>query len=182
MARTIVYTNKELIQDIQKNGCGSGWIGSTVTYRVPAGKYISTVSQAAADNQALAEVNSKGQAYANEKGVCSPAIWFNEEISTYFEKNDCEFDIKGSKVKYTVKKGKYVSYVSQDDANSLALDEINANGQEYANKNGTCCNVYISRKYVGNFCKNDCPEGECCQDPIEYVLDRGAILSVYSQG
>lgn len=49
--------------------CGSP---TSVTYSVAAGKYTSTVSQAAADAQATADLAANGPAYANANGVCTP--------------------------------------------------------------------------------------------------------------
>jgi hypothetical protein len=54
-----------------RNNCGTGYTGSTVTYTIPTGKYSSTVSQAAADNQAINDVNTNGQSYANTNGTCN---------------------------------------------------------------------------------------------------------------
>lgn len=48
------------------------WItGSSVVYVVPAGKYNSTTSQAAADQFAINDVAANGQAYANANGTCN---------------------------------------------------------------------------------------------------------------
>jgi hypothetical protein len=55
-----------------RNNCGTGYVGSLATYTVPPGKYSSTVSQAAADNQAISDVSSNGQTYANTHGTCTP--------------------------------------------------------------------------------------------------------------
>jgi hypothetical protein len=55
-----------------RNNCGTGYVGSTVTYTVPPGKYSSTTSQAAADNQAISDVTTNGQSYANTNGTCTP--------------------------------------------------------------------------------------------------------------
>ncbi|WP_193391222.1 DUF5977 domain-containing protein, partial [Candidatus Symbiothrix dinenymphae] len=54
-----------------KNNCGTGYAGSSVTYTVSEGRYSSTISQAAADNQAQADVDANGQTYANENGTCT---------------------------------------------------------------------------------------------------------------
>lgn len=51
--------------------CGSP---TSVTYSVPAGKYSSTISQAAADAQATADLAANGPAYANLNGACTPVL------------------------------------------------------------------------------------------------------------
>lgn len=37
---------------------------------VPAGKYVSSISQEDADNQAMADINANGQTFANANGLC----------------------------------------------------------------------------------------------------------------
>ncbi|NSL85318.1 RHS repeat protein [Chitinophaga sp. Mgbs1] len=63
------YTNYPMGQVFTK-ACPAGQTGSNVSYSVPAGKYKSRVSQADANAMAQAEIDSKGQAFANENGVC----------------------------------------------------------------------------------------------------------------
>jgi hypothetical protein len=62
---TVPY-NQLTIQDVAKNDCGPGLVGTTIRYTVPAGTYIG--EQAGA--KVLAEINSIGQALANQKGSC----------------------------------------------------------------------------------------------------------------
>jgi hypothetical protein len=57
-----------------KNNCANGISGSLVAYTVAAGAYTSTVSQAAANQQALNDVNTNKQAYANLHGTCQTII------------------------------------------------------------------------------------------------------------
>ena len=60
-----------------KNDCGnSDGPGPAVIYTVPARKYTSTTSQAAADALAVADVNANGQRYANLNGTCATEIKF----------------------------------------------------------------------------------------------------------
>jgi hypothetical protein len=54
--------------------CGSGSLGTTVTYNVPAGKYTSTVSQGAADQLAKNDVAANGPGFANANGQCIPVF------------------------------------------------------------------------------------------------------------
>ena len=49
----------------------------------------------------------------------------------------CTTGSTGTYVTYTVPAGAYTSY-SQQDANNKALADVTANGQNYANQNGTC--------------------------------------------
>jgi|GEM_PF-1173675 len=57
-----------------QNNCPSGYSGSTVTYSVPANKYVSLIDQTTANQLAQAElqaISSNGQAVANQ-GTCTP--------------------------------------------------------------------------------------------------------------
>lgn len=57
------------------------------------------------------------------------------ETGTY--QKACTTGSTGTYVTYTVPAGAYTSY-SQQDANNKALADVTANGQNYANQNGTC--------------------------------------------
>jgi hypothetical protein len=65
-----MYYNAVLNQSFTRNNCSAGYIGSQVTYTVPAGTYSSTISQGDADTQAQTDVNINGQNYANANGTC----------------------------------------------------------------------------------------------------------------
>lgn len=65
----ITYYNVQQSGQFTRSNCGSGYLGSTVTYTVPAGTY-SASSQLAADQLALNDVTTNGQAYANTNGSC----------------------------------------------------------------------------------------------------------------
>lgn len=64
-----VYYNTPQAASVTKNDCTEG-IGSIVKYAVPGGKYTSFTSQQDADDQAIADVNTNKQSYANENGFC----------------------------------------------------------------------------------------------------------------
>lgn len=82
----------------------------------------------------------------------------NDEISEPFTRNNCGEGYTGTEVIYTVEECTYQGD-TQGEADDLALDDILANGQNYANEEGGCipegefCNVEIS----GNVSK-DCEE------------------------
>jgi hypothetical protein len=65
-----LYSNVAKSQSFTKEVCGFGTTGSTVTYSVPAGRYTSTISQAAADEMAQDEIDANGQWHANLTGTC----------------------------------------------------------------------------------------------------------------
>jgi hypothetical protein len=136
----VVFTNFATSEIFQKQGC-RGYptdIGSFVTYTVPAGLYISTISQAVVDLQVQQDLQTNGQAYANANGVCIP-LFGNSVQSAPFTKEDCEVGYIGTTVTYTVPANRYYA-TSIPAANLLAVAELNANGQAFANApgNATC--------------------------------------------
>ncbi|TDX08378.1 DUF5977 domain-containing protein [Flavobacterium sp. S87F.05.LMB.W.Kidney.N] len=54
-----------------RNNCGANYTGGAVTYSLPYGARLSTISQEDADNKAQADVNNNGQVYANTNGTCT---------------------------------------------------------------------------------------------------------------
>lgn len=81
------------------------------------------------------------------KKICYSYISVQEgcDVFTYksalksgtFTRNNCTSGT-GSTVTYTVPLGAYSSIISQADADLQALNDVNANGQNYANLNGAC--------------------------------------------
>jgi hypothetical protein len=66
----LVYYNGLINQVILRNNCDPGKVGTGVIYTIPAGTYISTVSPSEVDAQVQADINTRGQAYANANGSC----------------------------------------------------------------------------------------------------------------
>lgn len=126
------FGNHVVSETFTKNNCSAGYQGGDVTFTIPANKYTSTVSQADADAQAENDILSNGQAYANTNGTCT-LIYHNAAQSQSFQTQTCAAGSIGGQVAYAVPAGRYSSLVSQADADQQALDELNANGQSYAN-------------------------------------------------
>ncbi len=115
------YSNSEQSRAFFKNNCSSG-SGSQVTYTVPAGKYVSEISQEDADGQALAEINANGQNYANQQGICVSPVSLsytnstsnNSAAVTTLRVKDLsgnplyEFDTAALKLGQQIPQGKYV--------------------------------------------------------------------------
>ncbi|MFT3948314.1 MAG: DUF5977 domain-containing protein [Agriterribacter sp.] len=72
---------------------------------------------------------------AGQLSGCPP--FFNTAQSGLFTRA-CTGCLVAPAVTYTVPAGTYTSNASQSDADQQALDDIAANGQAYANANGTC--------------------------------------------
>ncbi|OQP56313.1 DUF5977 domain-containing protein [Niastella populi] len=132
-----VYANASRSQTFTRNNCAAGYLGNQATYVVPAGIYTSAISQADADAQAYNDVVTNGQTYANNNATCYQ-VWYNVAQSGSFTRNNCGTGSTGSTVTYTVAAGTYMSTISQADANQKAINDVNTNGQAYANANGSC--------------------------------------------
>jgi len=88
--------------------------------------------------------------YSGQSIACSQ--FYNNAKSGTYTRNNCGANYTGSTVTYTVAAGKYASLVSQGNADTLALNDVAANGQNYANTNGVCTPIMItinSINYVG---------------------------------
>ena len=179
---TSLWYNKEQSKEFQKNDCDPDTEeGSKVIFTIPANSYTSTISQADADQKAVDELNSGGQDYANSHGECITIKWYNVEMKQSFQKNDCLGTETGSMVEYVVPAKKYSSNISQEDADNKAKAEIEANGQDYANENGTCeTNLWYNKEQRRTFTKNDCEEGYIGTE-YEYIVEAGRYSSEISQ-
>jgi YD repeat-containing protein len=85
-----IYYNTVQSGVYTRNNCSAGSTGNSVTYTVPAGTYVSTISAADANNKAIADVTANGQSYANSVATCNAASilvrGFNAKSSTYIVK------------------------------------------------------------------------------------------------
>lgn len=91
--------------------------------------------------------------YTNSSKVTmTSTIYYNVQKSGTFTRNNCSAGYYGSSVTYTVPAGTYLSGISQADADQKAQDDVNANGQTYANNNGTCSlpvTITLTNAFVG---------------------------------
>jgi YD repeat-containing protein len=73
-------------------------------------------------------------------GNVSPSVtlYYNTLQTQNFTRNNCLPGETGGTVSYYVPYGTYTSTINVAAANQLALDDIAANGQNYANINGSC--------------------------------------------
>lgn len=126
------YYNHAITEYYTKSNCGNGYVGTDVAYTVPAAKYSSTKSQQDADVQAELELLTNGQTNANSNGGCQ-LIYYNQVMSVTDTVEICPIGWVGGTVTYTVPAGRYSSLISQAAADSMAVDDINANAKAYAN-------------------------------------------------
>lgn len=179
---TILWYNAKKSKSFRKNDCDPDTEeGSLVTMTIEAGQFSSTISQEDADRKAEAELNAKGQDYANSYGTCNTIKWYNDRKSKMFQKTDCEVTEVGSMVEYVVEAGRFSSSVSKEDANQKALDALEAEGPGYANEHGTCeTNLWYNVEKSKVFYKNNCEDG-FIGAPYTYTVEAGKYTSDVSQ-
>lgn len=150
-----LYTHPAITEVFTKS-CGPGYYSTEVVYTIPAGKYTSTTSQAEVDLAIENELNSASVTnYVNTNAQCLE-LFTNDLKTGTFTKEGCDFGYAGSTVTYTVPAGTYTSKESKQAANDLAQEEIDANGQAYANQVGTC-NYTTEPQWIGTgneYCQN----------------------------
>lgn len=179
---TVLWYNVKKSKSFRKNDCDPDTEeGSLVTMTIEAGQFSSTISQEDADRKAEAELDAKGQDYANSHGTCNTIKWYNDRKSKMFQKTDCEVTEVGSMVEYVVEAGRFSSSVSKEDANQKALDALEAEGPGYANEHGTCeTNLWYNVEKSKVFYKNDCEDG-FIGAPYTYIVEAGKYTSDVSQ-
>jgi len=128
------YFNTVKTGNYQKNNCSDGKTGTSHTYVVSAGSYVSSLSQADADALAQNEVSTKGQSNANFIGKC---YYYNVVKSGTFYKSDCANGSLPNPMVYTVPAGTYTSEISQADADAQAQSKVDFEGS-MVNASGTC--------------------------------------------
>ena len=126
-------------ETFQKNDCEIPDSGTEVEVSeadVEGNPFTSFVSQEDADNKAKEAVKSQGQDIANQKGKCRFVGVYSKE----FTKDNCGSCQHGVPLTVTqdMVGGPFYSNESQEEANRLAQEAVEAQGQAYANKNGTC--------------------------------------------
>lgn len=126
-------------ETFQKNDCEIPDSGTEVGVSeadVEGNPFISFVSQEDADNKAKEAVKAQGQNIANQKGKCR----FVGVYSKQFTKDNCGSCQHGVPMSVTqdMVGGPFYSNESQEEANRLAQEAVEAQGQAYVNKNGTC--------------------------------------------
>lgn len=178
------FFSEEMTTEFTKNDCDiSLYLGSKVNYTVPVGSYTSNVSVQDANTKRDAEINARGQAYANAKGYCWN--YQNQKESKDFVRQ-CAANLYGTHVEYIVPAGKYSSIISLADAQNKAKNDINANGQNNANIQGACWTYdqvfknAVRDEYIK---RNNCPFGyrSSNQSGTHVIIPYAKYLSTISQ-
>ena len=109
---------------------------------------------------------------------CPANTYFNAQQSQTFTRNNCGTGGQAGSVTYTVPPGEYSSTVSQAAADQLATNDMNANGQNYANTNGTCAFLNVAESQA--FTRNNCSSGQTGSS-VTYTVPAGEYNSPTSQ-
>ncbi len=92
-------------------------------------------------------VNANGEIIEEYKYNYAPALYYNVAKSQLFTRNNCGSSALGGTYTYTVPDGQYTSIINQADADQKAQNDINTNGQNVANINGTCTSISCSLSF-----------------------------------
>lgn len=148
-APTLFY-NRDTSVNFTKIGCTAGE-PEVITYRVPAGRYVSAVSLADATSKVIQDITANGQTYANTVGRC---LFYNVVATKTLVKNNCPPENGlGKAYTYTVPARKYNSDINQAAADTLAAHDIRDNAQAAANANGHCVCEGEGKKLVNGLCE-----------------------------
>lgn len=178
-----IYYSAEYSENATKNNCANGYYGSTVTLTAAAGKFTSTVSQAAANLLAVQWVRDYKQDYANANGTCTinPTVYYNVKLEDSLQKNDCDSGYIGTFISYTVPAFKYSSLISQEDADAQAQAELDSVlTQTYANDNGSCELIFYNEYVKFTRQKDNCASGYT-GEILTAEMPAGTITSNISQ-
>ena len=179
-----VFYNIKMVQAFTKDDCMANQHGTVVLYTVPERRYSSLISQEDADAKALEDINLNGQDYANLNGECITDIWYSKEMSREFVRNNCDKFSDGQPYTYVVPEGKYVSSISQEDADAKAAEDIEKFGQQQANIEGECRekeNIYYG-KFSHTFTRNNCNSTEYGTEfTVDETMVTGDFRSITSQ-
>ncbi|MGN6293477.1 MAG: DUF5977 domain-containing protein [Chitinophagaceae bacterium] len=108
---------------------------------------------------------------------CGLAAFSSAAKSGTFTRNNCGTNGTGSSVIYTVAAGTYTSLISQADADQQAQNDVNNNGQAYANANAGC--TWTSQVKSGSFTRNDCGTNGT-GGTVTYTVAAGTYSSMIS--
>jgi YD repeat-containing protein len=115
--------------------------------------------------------------YAGQTEDCGLPPYNNIAKSGNFTRNNCGTNGTGGSITYTVAASTYTSIISQADADQQAQNDVNANGQAYANANGSC--TWTNQAQSGNFTRNNCGTNGT-GSTVTYTIATGTYSSTIS--
>jgi hypothetical protein len=119
--------------------------------------------------------------FAGQPVACPAAtVYANASRSQTFTRNNCASGYLGNQATYVVPAGIYTSSVSQAEADQQAQNDVTTNGQNYANTNATCYQVWYNVEKTGTFTRNNCGTGST-GSTVTYTVAAGTYMSTISQ-
>ncbi len=91
-------------------------------------------------------------------GPTTATVYQNAQLSHNYIRNNCQAGYTGGIAVYTVYASTYISSTSQADADLQAQNDMDANGQNYANTTAGCYqSLYYNTAISQDFTRNNCP-------------------------
>lgn len=119
--------------------------------------------------------------YGSGADFAAPAatLWYNAVSQGSFIKENCPSGTEPETLIYTVPYGRYVSSLSQADADAKATADIAANGQNHVNANGQCLYWNVKKSMI--FVRNNCLPEQGIGKIYNYVVAAHTYSSPVSQ-
>ncbi|MFP3596094.1 DUF5977 domain-containing protein [Chryseobacterium sp. SIMBA_029] len=92
-------------------------------------------------------IDSNGKILKENNYNYAPTTFYSSLQSKTFTRNNCGPSAIGGSYNYTVPAGQYTSIIDQLDVDQKVQNDININGQNAANSNGTCTPIYCSLSF-----------------------------------
>jgi|GEM_PF-3246302 len=175
----LYYNNNNAQGTYRKQGCPEGFRGSDEVYQVSNGIHYSNIDQSDANNKANLDVTWNGQLYANINGRC---FNYTSGPRTVEYQKVCPSGQYGTYVNYT--SGIYTSAIDQADADAKVQNDLNTNGQNTANTQGSCLTesqLFRSDAVSKDIFKTGCPFGSTGNLYTHVNFAEGAYKSVRSK-
>ena len=128
-------------------------------------------------------ITSKDGSVVKEYLIAQDAkpVYYNIKMVQPFTKDDCLANQHGSVVLYVVEERTYKSFISQEDADAKAMEDIALNGQAYANEHGECItDIWYNEEQRKTFIRNNCDKFSDGQEYV-YIVPEGKYVSSISQ-
>jgi hypothetical protein len=135
---------------VYTKNCPQGATSGSYTFAIPLGLFKSTESKVIANKNARDYMDANGQSIADANLVCT---YYNDIASGTYT-TACGDGFVGSRYTYVVPANRYSSTISKTDAQNQAQADVVANGQNEANRYGTCTCVGENYKVVNGKCES----------------------------
>ena len=126
-------------------------------------------------------ITSKDGSVVKEYMIAQDAkpVYYNIKMVQPFTKDDCLANQHGSVVLYVVEERTYKSFISQEDADAKAMEDIALNGQKYANEHGECItDIWYNEEQRKTFIRNNCDKFSDGQEYVYIVPVSTCLLSL----